>query len=432
MATYSWTLNYLFNHFPMFHSIGADAYKNNLDNTISLSNIMEKPELQFPSVHIAGTNGKGSVANMLASILQESGYKTGLFTSPHLKDFRERIRVNGEMIPKKEVSSFVATYKKVFEAIHPSFFEMTFALAMQYFASQKVDIAVVEAGMGGRLDSTNIVRPVLSIITNISLDHTQFLGKTLSEIAIEKAGIIKKGVPVLIGKSQTKTDAIFKDTAKKLDSKIQFADTIYNIENLWSWSERPFGSVFTMNRYAIAKFKNMYCPLSGAYQRENLQTTFAAVDILNEQGITINTAGLTNGIANVLKNTGFKGRWQVRSRRPLIIFDTAHNEAGIKQVVSQITKLKFSKLHFVFGMLDDKDIGKILCLLPKKATYYFCTPNLPRGLHQNILAEQAHAIGLCGETYTSVKLAYNHAQKEAAKDDLIFVSGSSFVVAEVI
>ncbi len=432
MANYSRTLNYLFNHFPMFHSIGADAYKNNLNNSITLSNIMGKPEQKFPSVHIAGTNGKGSVANMLASILQESGYKTGLFTSPHLKDFRERIRVNGEMIPKEEVTSFVATHKKIFETIHPSFFEMTFALAMQYFADQKIDIAVIETGMGGRIDSTNIIQPILSIITNISLDHTQFLGSTLNEIAAEKAGIIKKGIPVLIGKSQPKTDNVFKNVAKSMNTDIQFADKIYKIEDLWSWSERPFGSVFTMNKYAVTKFKNMYCPLSGDYQRENLQTAFAATDILNEKGITITKEGLSDGIANVLKNTGFKGRWQVRSRRPLTIFDTAHNEAGIKQVVSQINELKYNKLHFVLGMLGDKDVSKILCLLPKKATYYFCKPRLPRGLDQNVLAEQALEHGLIGRAFTSVNLAYNYARKSATKEDLIFVGGSSFVVAEVV
>ena len=432
MAAYSRTLDYLFNHFPMFHSIGADAYKNNLNNSITLSNIMGKPEQKFRSIHIAGTNGKGSVANMLSSVLQEAGYKTGLFTSPHLKDFRERIRINGEMIPKEFVTEFVATHKKIFDTIHPSFFEMTFALAMQYFADQNVDIAVIETGMGGRIDSTNIVNPVMSIITNISLDHTQFLGNTLQEIAMEKAGIIKKGVPVLIGKSQPKTDTVFKNAAKSLNTDVQYADKIYKIDDLWSWSERPFGSVFTMNKYAVTKFKNMYCPLSGGYQRENLQTAFAAVDILNEQGITISKDALTDGIANVIKNTDFKGRWQVRSRRPLTIFDTAHNEAGIKQIALQISELQFAKLHFVLGMLGDKDISKILCLLPKKATYFFCKPKLPRGLDQKVLAEQAREFGLEGTAYPSVHIAYSHARKAASKEDLIFVGGSSFVVAEVV
>jgi dihydrofolate synthase/folylpolyglutamate synthase len=432
VQNYKQAEEYIFSQLPMFHRIGAAAYKNNLDGTIALSKLCGKPELKFPSIHIAGTNGKGSVANMLASILQEAGYKTGLFTSPHLKDFRERLRVNGEMIPKQRVVAFIAKHQTNFETLQPSFFELSFAMAMQYFADQKVDIAVVETGMGGRLDSTNIVRPILSIITNISYDHMQFLGNTLQKIAVEKSGIIKPNVDVLIGKSQVETQEIFINTAKNLKSQIKFADKVYKTANFNFSHIKPYGSVFTMLKNGAPLHKDCYSPLSGYYQKENLQTIFAAVDILRKQDYNINDFALFDGIGNVTRNTGLKGRWQVLHRNPLTICDTAHNEAGIASALAQIATLNFKKLHFVIGMVEDKDIKKILSFLPKNAVYYFCKPNIPRGLNQNTLAKRASGFDLQGKSYETVKEAYRAASAAANFDDLVFVGGSTFVVAEVV
>jgi dihydrofolate synthase / folylpolyglutamate synthase len=416
----------------MFHRVGAAAYKNNLDNSITLSKLCGKPEQQFPSVHIAGTNGKGSVSNMLASIFQEAGYKTGLFTSPHLKDFRERIRINGKMIPRKEVVSFFENHQKDFDEIHPSFFELTFALAMQYFADEKIDVAVVETGMGGRLDSTNLVRPILSVITNISYDHMQFLGNTLPEIAKEKAGIIKRKIPVLVGKTQEETRKVFENTAKNMGSPITFADEIYSTGDFSFSYISPFGSVFKMYKNGYLLSRDFYSPLSGIYQKENLQTVFAAVDILVKQGYKINDIDLFEGIGNVTKNTGLKGRWQVLKRMPLTICDTAHNEAGIASAMMQIKELPINKMHIVLGMVEDKDTNKILSLLPHKATYYFCKPDIPRGLDQNTLQTNAFLKGLKGKSFNSVKEAYAAASSKAKHNDLVFVGGSTFVVAEVL
>ncbi|MEI6124607.1 MAG: Mur ligase family protein [Bacteroidota bacterium] len=432
IENYPQALQFIFSTLPMFHRVGAAAYKNNLDNTIALSALAGKPEQQFPSIHIAGTNGKGSVANMLASVLHESGFKTGLFTSPHLKDFRERIRINGKMIPKTTVKKFIQKYENDFEQIQPSFFEMTFALAMQYFAQHKVDIAVIESGMGGRLDSTNILRPVLSIITNISFDHTQFLGDTLEKIAIEKAGIIKSGVPVLIGKTQNETREVFENSAKKVNSEIHFVDSTYQVRNLVHSNVPPFGSTFNLFKNDVQEFSDVYTTLSGDYQKENFQTVFAACDILNDCGYIINKSGVIKGLENLVKNTDFKGRWQVKAQFPLIVFDTAHNEAGIRQVIEQILKLKVGKLHIVLGMVRDKDYTELLALLPKEAEYYFCKPNIPRGLNEEILLEKALGLGLKGNSYASVKVAYQQAQKMANAADMIYVGGSTFVVAELV
>ncbi len=431
IETYGNAIKYIYDQLPVFHRIGAAAYKNNLDNTIALSKVLGNPELKFPAIHVAGTNGKGSVSHMIASVLQESGLKTGLFTSPHLKDFRERIRVNGEMIPKTEMINFINEYQKEIDEICPSFFELTFAIAMHYFASQKVDIAIVEVGMGGRLDSTNIVNPILSIITNISLDHQQFLGDTLTKIAGEKAGIIKHKVPVLIGKSQAETDQVFIDAAEKNESEIYFADKIYSAQDFHFSYTKPYGTIFTMVKNNTIFFKDLYCSLSGDYQKENLQTAFTAIDILNKQGYDIERPVLHDGISNVSLNTGLKGRWQVFSRDPLTICDIAHNEAGIKSVLEQISHLHVDKLHFVFGVVNDKDYTKILSLLPSKATYYFCKANIPRGLDATVLAEEALKFKLKGKVYPSVKLAYREAKAKSKDNDLIFITGSAFVVAEV-
>lgn len=429
---YNKALKYIFGQLPMFHRIGAAAYKNNLDNTLALSKLTGQPELRFPSIHIAGTNGKGSVANMLASVLQEAGFKTGLFTSPHLKDFRERMRINGEMIPKKDIGAFIEKYQSDFEAIQPSFFELTFAMAMQYFADAGVDIAVVETGMGGRLDSTNIVRPVLSIITNISYDHMQYLGDTLPLIATEKAGIIKSGVPVVIGKWLPATNPVFEKTAAEKNAKLVFADQIYKATDFNFICSKPFGSFCQMRRRGVLAFKDLYCPLSGEYQQENLQTVFAAVDMLKNQGYDISETVLREGLAQVLTNTGFKGRWQVLKIRPLVICDTAHNVAGLEMVVKQMQALKHDHIHFVLGMVGDKDIRNIMKVLPENATYYYCKPNIPRGCEAYRLAMHARRRGLKGNIYPSVKDAYKAALLAASKNDMVYIGGSTFVVAEVV
>ncbi len=432
IENYSQALKYINARLPMFHRVGAAAYKDNLDNTLALSKICDHPETKFPCIHIAGTNGKGSVANMLASILQEAGYKTGLFTSPHLKDFRERIRINGEMIFQKDVATFMIKHEEEIDKIKPSFFELTFGLAMQYFANKKVDIAVIETGMGGRLDSTNIVNPILSIITNISYDHMQFLGKTLQKIAIEKAGIIKPKIPVLIGKTQAETKEIFEKTASELNAPIRFADKIYKTSNFSFSYTKPFGSVYTMLKHNAPMYKDYYSPLSGYYQQENLQTVFAATEILKEIGYNISDLQLFDGIGNTKRNTGLKGRWQVLQRTPLTICDAAHNEAGIASALAQIATLRYEKLHFVLGMVNDKDTRKILGFFPTLASYYFCKPNIPRGLDAKLLAKRANEMGLKGDSYDTVKEAYRAARDQAKSSDLIFICGSSFVVAEVV
>lgn len=432
MTEYEKTLAYMYECLPMFHRIGAAAYKAGLDNTLALSKLCGRPELNFPSVHIAGTNGKGSVSHMIASILQTQGLKTGLYTSPHLKDFRERIRVNGKMIPKSKVVSFFKKYNKDFETIKPSFFEITFELAMEYFSEQKVDIAVVETGMGGRLDSTNIIRSVLTIITNIGLDHTQFLGDTLQKIAVEKAGIIKPGIPVIIGKTQAETKEVFIETSLKSKSKIVFADAVYRTENFHFVNKPPYGSIFNIQRGEKIVMKDVYCALGGIYQQENIQTVIAACDELNSSGYKTDEKIFRKGLKNVIKNTVLQGRWQVLSEKPLTICDTGHNKDGLTQVVQQIQQMNFDKLHFVFGMVSDKDIPGILKLLPKNATYYFCKPDIPRGLDAEILKKEADAVGLSGKTHLSVSMALKAARENAKEEDMVFVGGSTFVVAEVL
>lgn len=403
---YPETLDYLFGQLPMYQRIGNAAYKANLDNTYRLSEILNHPEKEFKSVHIAGTNGKGSTSHMLASVLQEAGYKVGLYTSPHLKDFRERIKINGAMISENEVIDFVKEYKNEFEKIQLSFFEWTVGLAFHYFANQKVDIAIIETGLGGRLDSTNIVTPEVGVITNISMDHTQFLGDTLAKIADEKAGIIKLTIPVVIGETQPEIKHIFIEKAKQLDAPIQFAD------------EFPT--------------KEYESDLKGVYQQKNKKTVLATIQILQQLGWKIAANHIKKGLLNVVNNTGLMGRWQVLNNQPLTVCDTGHNEAGIKLILAQINQQSFEKLHFVLGVVNDKDITNILQLLPKHATYYFCQANIPRALDVNILAEKATVVGLSGTIFSSVEVAYKAAQKNATTQDLIFIGGSTFVVAEVV
>jgi dihydrofolate synthase/folylpolyglutamate synthase len=403
---YPETLDYLFGQLPMYQRIGNAAYKANLDNTYRLSEILIHPEKQFKSVHIAGTNGKGSTSHMLAAVLQEAGYKVGLYTSPHLKDFRERIKINGEMISESEVIDFVNEFKTEFEKIQLSFFEWTVGLAFHYFAKEKVDIAIIETGLGGRLDSTNIVTPEVAVITNISMDHTQFLGDTLAKIAAEKAGIIKSTIPVIIGETQPEIKPVFIEKAKQLNAPIQFADVL---------SSQVYES-----------------DLKGAYQQKNKKTVIATINILQQLGWKIAENHIKQGLLNVVNNTGLMGRWQILNTQPLTVCDTGHNEAGIKLILAQLAEQQFKKLHFVLGVVNDKDIAIILQLLPKYATYYFCQAKIPRALDVHILAEKATAVGLSGTAFPTVEAAYQAAQKNATAQDMIFIGGSTFVVAEVV
>jgi len=430
--TYPQTLEYLYNQLPMFHRIGAAAYKADLGNTLALCGRLGNPEKNFRCIHIAGTNGKGSTSHFLASVLQEAGFKTGLFTSPHLKDFRERIKINKRMIRKSEVTAFVELHREKFKDIEPSFFEWTFALAAWYFDKEKVDIAVIETGMGGRLDSTNVVKPVVTIITNIGLDHTQFLGHTLAEIAGEKAGIIKKGIPVVIGETHPGTTAVFNEFSNKLQSEITFADQNILLTKTHFTRHNPslinteFFSSVTNQTYKLTS------PLSGKYQLKNLVTVISTLEKLLEQGFEIKKEHITSGIRNVVKNTGLLGRWQTISSNPLTIADIGHNPDGIREVLDQIALTPHHKLHFVFGVVNDKDIKSMLAKLPKDATYYFCKADIPRGLNAGELAKLAEACSLNGISYSSVKAALRAAQQAAGADDLVMVGGSAFVVAEVV
>ncbi len=428
---YSQTLEYLFNKFPMYYRIGPAAYKADLVNTIQLCKLLNNPQNSFKSIHIAGTNGKGSVSHMLASVLQTKGFKVGLYTSPHLKDFRERIKINGKLIPKGYTASFISKYKKEFDKTGLSFFEMTVGLAFRYFADEKVDIAVIETGLGGRLDSTNIINPLLSIITNISFDHTQFLGDSLQKIAFEKAGIIKPTTPVVIGETQNEISAVFIDKANELRAPIYFADSNYEVRSseLGVRKEDLLIDIYSKDKVFI---NSLSLPLKGIYQKKNVITVIQTIEILNKTGYNISKDDIKKGVNDVVKSTGLIGRWQILSKSPLTICDVGHNEAGIKMVVEQIKNTPHNKLHFVFGMVNDKDADKILKLLPKDAIYYFCKADIPRGLDEDILSEKAKQAGLKGQAYPSVKDAFLCAKQNADKDDLVFIGGSVFVVAEVL
>lgn len=429
---YQETLDYLFSQLPMFQRIGSAAYKANLDNTVAICKLLSNPENKFKSVHIAGTNGKGSTSHFLASILQSAGLKVGLYTSPHLKDFRERIKINGVPIPKQCVIDFVEKYKTDFEKIEPSFFEMTIGLAFDYFRLQKVDIAVIEVGLGGRLDSTNVITPELSIITNISVDHTALLGDTLQKIAIEKAGIIKPGIPVVIGESQTESKIIFIEKAKKNNATLIFADRIFNATNVHHSQNNKLHLAMDIEKEGQLLYKNLESELLGLYQQKNIPTVLSAVEVLNSKGYHISDGNIREGIKNVIKQTGLLGRWQILSHNPLVIADTGHNEAGIKEVLNQIKSTPHCQLHFVLGMVNDKDISAILSLLPKDARYYFCKAGIPRALDDEELATKAKGAELKGEAFGTVSNALAIAIGNAKPDDLVFVGGSTFTVAEVI
>ncbi|MCY1720915.1 bifunctional folylpolyglutamate synthase/dihydrofolate synthase [Prolixibacteraceae bacterium Z1-6] len=429
---YAATLEYLFGQLPMFQRSGPAAYKNNLDNTIQLDSLYGNPHRKFKTIHVAGTNGKGSVAHMLASVLQSAGYKTGLYTSPHLKDFRERIRINGEMMPESEVVSWVENYRinNDLWKIEPSFFELTVAMAFDYFARKEVDFAVVEVGLGGRLDSTNIISPEVSVITNIGLDHTNLLGETLEEIAGEKAGIVKTNVPVVIGTTQNETVEVFRKTAEQKSTDIYFADQEFEV--VYSTLGMDGKQNLKVKKNGMSVLPDLKLDLLGVYQHKNIPAVLKAVELLNEKGIKISDASLYEGLANVSEKSGLLGRWQILGNNPLVVCDTGHNEDGIKAVVEQINNTAYKSLHIVFGTVADKNPDKVLALLPQNAQYYFVRANLPRAMDENELLTRAGEIGLKGDSYTSVTQGVAEAKANADKNDFIFIGGSTFVVAEIL
>jgi len=401
--TYQETLDWMFSQLPMYQRQGKTAFKKDLTNISAFCGVLNNPQNKFASIHVGGTNGKGSTSHIISSILQEAGYKVGLYTSPHLKNFTERIRINGEEVSQHFVVDFITKYKHFLETQQLSFFEMTVGLAFAYFAIQNVDIAIIEVGLGGRLDSTNIIHPEVAVITNIGYDHMQFLGDTLPEIAAEKAGIIKQNTPIIIGEKQDAVRDVFVQKATQMDADIYFAsDKQYDYES----------------------------DLLGSYQEKNMSTAIHAVNVL--KGYVISESHIIHGLKNVVQNTNFKGRWQILQHKPLVICDTAHNREGVSYVMNQLASLSFNKLHMVLGVVNDKKLDDILTLFPVKATYYFCKPNIPRGLHEVDLQSSAENFHLVGDVYSSVHEAYLKAISDAEIDDVVFVGGSTFVVAEVI
>jgi dihydrofolate synthase/folylpolyglutamate synthase len=403
---YQETTNWMFNQLPMYQLQGASAYKKDLTNVNLLADHLDNPQQKIKCIHVAGTNGKGSTSHMLASVLQDAGYKVGLYTSPHLKDFRERIKINGAEISEAFVCEFIEEHKSFFEANDMSFFEMSVGLAFDYFAKEKVDIAIIEVGLGGRLDATNIITPLVSVITNIGIDHVQFLGNTLESIATEKAGIIKPKIPVVIGEYTPETKAVFLATAAANGSEIYFASDLIS--------------------------ETYPSDLLGDYQTHNKKTVTQTFKILNEQtNFKVSTENIKSGLLHVVKNTGLLGRWQQLGENPKVICDTAHNKNGLEIVLNQIQKETFDHLHIVLGVVNDKELDEVLPLFPKNATYYFCKPNIPRGLDASLLQEKAQQFLLNGNTYVSVTEAYSSAKKNATKEDFIYIGGSTFVVAEL-
>jgi len=431
VMTYEETLDYLYAQLPMFSRIGAAAYKTDLHNTIALCTALDNPHTKFKTVHVAGTNGKGSTSHMLAAILQKAGYKTGLYTSPHLQDFRERIKINGEMIKQDFIVDFVARTKKISEEIEPSFFELTMVMAFDYFAKEKVDIAIIETGLGGRLDSTNIIMPIVSVITNIGYDHMNILGDTLELIAFEKAGIIKPNTPVVIGEYTAITKPIFLAKAKECNAPIYFAQEKFAISNIQLTTKELHCAITDTKKKLTESFT---LDLNGFYQTKNLCTVLYAEGILRENGFTITDAVEKYALSHVKELTGLYGRWDVIQEEPTIALDVAHNEDGIKQVLAQIANYKMPnrKVHFVLGMVKDKDIDKVLTLLPKEAHYYFSNAHIPRAMNAVELKDEAALRGLIGNSFDNVNDAIKAAKEKAAKDELIIVCGSVFLVGEVI
>jgi len=396
----------MYSKLPMYQNIGESAYKSNLNNIISICNHLNNPHNNFKSIHVGGTNGKGSCSHMLSSILQEAGLKVGLYTSPHLLDFRERVKINGEMITKGSVSKFMIENFDFFESSNVSFFEMTVGLAFNYFNQNNVDIAIIEVGMGGRLDSTNIINPILSLITNISIDHTKFLGSNIFDIAKEKAGIIKKNTPVIIGETQPEIKQLFIDLANSKNSDIVFADE--------------------------CNYKNFYCDLKGNYQSKNIKAVLKSIEILKEISLKINNDHIETGLKNVLKNTGLMGRWQILNKTPMIICDTAHNEAALREVISQIKSLDYLNLHLIIGFTNDKNLNKIAKLFPEDSKYYFVQPNIERARKSKEVRDIFKSYNRFGDHFESVKETIRYVKGISNKNDLIFIGGSTFVVAEAL
>ncbi|MEZ5026707.1 MAG: folylpolyglutamate synthase/dihydrofolate synthase family protein [Chitinophagales bacterium] len=423
---YAETLDFLYNKLPMFSRDGEIAYKKDLTNTIELCAALKNPHSKIKTIHIAGTNGKGSVAHILASVLQEAGYKTGLYTSPHLKDFRERIKINGKPCSEKFVVQFTKKIQAQIDTIKPSFFEITVAMAFQYFAKKKVDIAIIETGLGGRLDSTNVITPLLSIITNISYDHQNILGNTLSEIAAEKAGIIKEKIPVLIGRKQEEIQALFQQNAKEKYAPIFFAeDIVHNIKTAYTQN------YIMLDAHVNQKQENICCDLNFAYQVENIRTCLAAIFILNEKELLpIKEKAIQLGFSKVKQNTNLQGRWQTIQKNPRVIVDVGHNEDGIAKIKQQLERESYNHLHIIFGVVKDKDIEKVLSLLPKEAFYYFTEPNTPRKLDAEILKDKAQQHQLNGNAFKHSKVALEFAKTKFEANDLILICGSFFLVAE--
>ncbi|GEO07507.1 bifunctional folylpolyglutamate synthase/dihydrofolate synthase [Segetibacter aerophilus] len=428
MLNYQQTIDYLFHRLPMFSRIGAAAFKGDLTNTVRLCEAVGNPQKSFKSIHIAGTNGKGSTSHMLAAIMQTAGYKTGLYTSPHLKDFRERIKVNGEMVEESFVIEFTEQIKPVIEEIEPSFFEITVAMAFAWFALQKVDIAVIEVGLGGRLDSTNIITPELAIITNIGYDHMNLLGDTLQKIAGEKAGIIKRGIPVVIGETLPETKPVFESRAMEQNAPLYLAT-----EKRWvaDWQQKGHELEVSIADKHTDERKQYMLELTGLYQVKNLLTVLEVVHLLAKTGWKINEKHLQHALKNVRKLTGLHGRWEVIHEHPYTVLDVAHNEDGVEQLTGQLEHCNFQKLHIVIGMVKDKEITTVLSLLPKYAQYYFTKAQIPRALPEEELAQNAAGFGLSGHAFPTVMKALQQAIDDAHKDDMILVCGSVFVVGEV-
>ena len=427
--TYEEALSYLYSQLPMFSRIGAAAYKEDIHNTVALCDALDNPQNKFKSIHIAGTNGKGSTSHMLAAMLQQQGFKTGLYTSPHIKDFGERIRINGKMIDQDFVVAFTEKTKSICQDIQPSFFELTVAMAFEYFALEKVDIAIIETGLGGRLDSTNIINPELSVITNIGLDHQNLLGNTLEEISFEKAGIIKNNTPVIIGETIAASKSVFVNKASECNVNPVFAENEYAVEHRGYQDHRMICEVRKLNNQQTFSLLTDLC---GQYQLKNLRTVLSAVDSLRLLGYQLEKDKVQNAVANTRKITGFWGRWDVISQAPIIICDVAHNEDGIKNILSQLNQqYKTKHWHFVMGFVNDKDISKMLKLLPNHAHYYFTNAHIPRALPHNELKEQANHIGLKGDSFDDVNHAVQKAKESCENDDVVIVCGSFFILSEL-
>lgn len=430
-VTYSETLHYLYEQLPMFQRVGAAGFKKGLGNTELLAQALGHPERRFRSVHVAGTNGKGSSSHMIAAVLQAAGYKVGLYTSPHLREFTERIRVNGQELHPDYLVEWVARWKALFEEVQPSFFEMCVALAFSYFAEQRVDIAVVEVGLGGRYDSTNIITPLVSLITNISFDHQALLGNTLPEIASEKAGIIKPGVPVVVSQTQAEVAPVFEREAALKLSHLVFADNIYQTAFEGEVSVESGLRPLKVTQHGRPYLPNAELGLPGDYQQHNLPGVLGTLDELRAQGFRITEAAVRTGLRQVTQLTGLRGRWSIIGQRPLVVCDTGHNAAGLRMVVSQLLRIPHQQLHLVIGAVNDKDVAGMLALLPKEGIYYFCAAKIPRALPAKELAQQATAAGLKGSAFGSVAEAVRAARVSASSADLVFIGGSTFVVAEV-